>query len=80
MAQANDRNLRISDLPGTEHASMAGDDFVITVDQDRNAEAEGRDAPGDLSDLQGGMLSRIAGIRNKTVGRQHFDPQTDRIG
>lgn len=41
---------------------MAGDDFVVVVDQHRDVEAEGADAFGNLRDLLLAVLPRIEGV------------------
>jgi hypothetical protein len=42
---------------------VPGDDLAVAVDQDRDVEAKGVDAVGDLPDLLLGMMPRVGGVR-----------------
>jgi hypothetical protein len=42
---------------------MPSDHVIFAIDQDRNIEAEGRDAAGDLSGLLFAMQARVGRIR-----------------
>jgi hypothetical protein len=75
MVQPNGRNFGPPSLLGRSEPPMAGDHGPVTIDQDRNVEAERPDAPGDLPDLLPGVLACIAGVRPQLIGRQVGDRQ-----
>ena len=61
------RRLQASSRP------WAGDDVQIGVDENRHVEAEGLDARGDLTDLFGAVLARVAGIGLQAIQRNMLD-------
>ena len=60
-----------------EHATVAGNDAVLRVDQDRVVEAKLSDATGDLGDLRGVVFFCIARIRDEVGGFEMFDGHID---
>jgi hypothetical protein len=67
------RNLAPTEPLAGQDAPMARDDVQIDVDQDRDIEPEGLDAFGDLADLRGAMLARVAGIGLQLLDRNVRD-------
>ena len=60
------------------HATVAGNNLPLIVDQNRIAEAKFLDALGDLADLLMGVRPRVTRIRSGAIGgtqknsREHF--------
>ena len=54
---------------------MPGDHFAVSVDEDRNIEAERLDALGDLADLFGAVLTSVARVGLQLIDRQVGDRQ-----
>ena len=62
MVERDGRNLGKAEATGGEQPGMAGDNSALAVDQDRDVEAERRDAVGDAGDLAGRMQAGVAGV------------------
>jgi hypothetical protein len=60
--KADDWNLDVAKKLCRFKATVAGDNLLVLVDQDRCIEAEGLNAFGDCPDLQAAMLARILRI------------------
>ena len=73
MIETDGRNLEPAQAPAGEQPAVAGDDVQIGVDEDRHVEAEGLDARGDLTDLFGAVLARVAGIGLQAIQRNMLD-------
>src|ERR1700757_1324199 len=75
MRNADDRHFKHADFFGRAQPRIPGYDVAVVVDQDRDQEAEGADAPADLLDLPVGMLARAKGGAPKRAGGHPFDEQ-----
>jgi hypothetical protein len=71
--ETDGRNLEPAQAPAGGQPAVAGDDVQIGVDEDRDVEAEGLDARGDLTDLFGAVLARVAGIGLQAIQRNMLD-------
>ena len=73
--EAQRRHLSHIELAAGGEATVAADYVVVAIDQDRDIEAEGLDAVGDLSDLLFAVAPRVRRIRfqlsDAAVGNRH---------
>jgi hypothetical protein len=70
--EAQCRHLAPSEFAASEQPAIPSDHVIFTIDQDRNIEAEGRDAAGDLPGLLFAMQARVGRIQ-----LQRFYPAID---
>ena len=74
--EAQCRHLGHAELAAGEQPAMPGDHIAVAVDQDRDIEAEGLDAVGDLPDLLLGVAPRVCRVRFQLVDATVNDVQT----
>ncbi len=67
MGQFDHRHLIQPQLACSSQTTVARDDAVVTINQDRVRPAIFDDAGGDLGDLRIGMCARIAGVGNQRL-------------
>ena len=73
VVQHHHRNLRETQLAGSQEASVAGNDPVHRIDQDRIGESKLHDGRRDLRDLLRRVGPRVPGVRHQPGGRPDFD-------
>ena len=73
MVERDGRNLGKAEATGGEQPRVARDDAALAVDQDRDVEAERRDAVGDAGDLADRMQAGVAGVGLERLDRQPAD-------
>jgi len=78
--QAKRRHVFEAEKLGGLQPAMAGDDFVIVVDEDRIGEAEPGDAVGNLPDLLFGMCAGIARKRPQARDSHRLDGRGFHLG
>jgi hypothetical protein len=69
MIEAQRRHLSQTELAAGGEATVAANYVVVAINQDRDIEAEGLDAVGDLPDLLLAVPARVVGIRFELVDR-----------
>ena len=87
--EAQGRHLGQAELAAGQQPAVPGDDVAVAIDQDRDIEAEGLDAVGDLPDLLFAVTTGINGVRLKLIEtggsrfsetwRRRFPPFSDRL-
>ena len=73
VVQYHHRNLREAQFASSQQTTVAGNDPIHRVNQDRIGEAELQDGRRDLRYLFGRVRARVPGVRHQPVGRPDFD-------